>query len=182
VNNFFLEDHPICSPTEFPCPDSRLSLVSMRQGVPKRPASAPAVPNRPRDSHPPCLAASRRESLLAQVGVPTRLVSRRGLLSRRTTFPSDRSHDLVPAVLSVDRAAVITLQDLTDRDLRAHESVSSGSRPCSGEARNHLSIHIAPTAIPPPISTNSATHSRHCSNILLQAVHSTQNNNSNDDL
>jgi hypothetical protein len=27
--------------------------------------------------------------------------------------------------------------------------------------RNHLSIHIAPAAIPPPISTNSATHGHH---------------------
>jgi hypothetical protein len=48
---------------------------------------------------------------------------------------AQRSHDLIPAVLKVDHAAVITPQDLMVRDLLAHGSVSSGSRPRSGEAR-----------------------------------------------
>jgi hypothetical protein len=51
------------------------------------------------------------------------------------------SQAIVPAVLSFDHAAMITLQDLTDRDLRAHESVSSGSRPRSGEAIGVFTIH-----------------------------------------
>jgi hypothetical protein len=136
--------------TEFPCPDSRLSLVPTRQAVPTRPASAPAAPNRPRDSHPPPVprrvpARNSPGACPGAGGIPARAESRRGWESRRGSCSgagccpdARRSQAIVPAVLSFDCAAVITLQDLTDRDLRAHESVSSGSRPRSGEGSDPL--------------------------------------------
>jgi hypothetical protein len=115
-------------PPAFPCPDALGSPT-------------PAVPNR-LGTRPPAS--------------PRRILSWRGLLSRHGLSPgARRSHDLVPAVPKVDRAAVITPQDLTVKDLLAHGSVSSGLRPCSGEATRQgvpLQLSRIASGLAPPAS------------------------------
>jgi hypothetical protein len=135
----------------FPCPDAPGSpdAPSLRSSCPES-ASGLAPPRAsPRPGTKLSLRLSQRGLCPGAGESWCGLVSRRGRESRRGSCPcagccpdARRSQAIVPVVLSFDRAAVITLQDLTDRDLRAHESVSSGSRPRGGEAAALLAVLV----------------------------------------